>query len=54
MSNDFTPLSPDDFFLPLGADTTVPDVDIINVSEVAKSLLRIKTDKAVGPEEMPN
>ena len=34
VSNDFTPLSPDDTLLPPGADTAVPDVYIIKVSEV--------------------
>ena len=54
VSNDFTPLSPNDTFLPPGADTTISDTYIINVSEVAKSLSRVKTEEAVGPDEIPN
>ena len=54
VSNDFTPLSPNDTFLSPEADTTIPDAYIINVNEVAKSLSRVKTDKAVGPDEIPN
>ena len=40
--------------LPPGADTTIPDAYIINVSEVAKSISRVKIDKAVGPDDIPN
>ena len=54
MWNYVTPLSPNDTFLPPAADITIPDAYIINVSEVAKSLSRVKTDKAVGPDGIPN
>ena len=50
----FTPLSPDDTFLPLGADSSVPDTYIISVAEVSDSLSRIKTNNAAGPDEIPN
>ena len=51
---DFTPLSSDDTFLPLGAGTSISDTYIISVTEVANSLSRIKTNKAAGPVEMQN
>ena len=54
MSNDFTPLSPNDTFLPPGADNAIPGAYFINVSKVDKSLSRVKTDKAVGPDGTPN
>jgi len=54
MTTDFTPLSPDDTFLPLGADTSVPDTYIISVAEVTDSLSRIKTNIAAVPDEIPN
>ena len=54
VTNDFPPLSPLDEFLSPGADTTVLYAYIINVDEVAKSLSRIKTHKATGPDEIPN
>ena len=54
MTTDFTPLSPDDTFLPLGADTSVPDTYIISVAEVTDSLSRINTNKAASPDEIPN
>ena len=53
-TTDFTPLSPDDTFLPLGAGTSAPDTYIISVAEVSDSLSRIKTNKAAGPDETPN
>ena len=52
--DEFLPLLPVDEFLPPGADTTVPDAYIINGDEVAKSLSRIKTHTAPGPDEIPN
>ena len=54
VTTDFIPLSPDDTFLPLGADTSVPDTYIISVAEVTDSLSRINTNKAAGPDEIPN
>ena len=53
VTSDFTSLSPDDTFLPLGADTSVR---IISVAEVGltDSLSRIKTNKAAGPDEIHN
>ena len=42
------PMTP---FLPPGADFTIPDAYII---DVAKSLSRVKTDIAVGPDGTPN
>ena len=54
MTTDFTTLSLDDTLLPLGADTSVPDTYVISVAEVTDSLSRIKTNKAAGPDEIPN
>ena len=54
VTKDFPPLLSIDEFLPPGADTAVPDAYIINVDEVAISLSRIKTNKATGPDEIPN
>ena len=54
VTTDFIHLSPDDTFLPVGADTSVPDTYIISVAEVTESLSRIKTNKAAGPDEIPN
>ncbi len=54
VTTDFTPLSPDNTFLLVGADTSVPDTYVISVAEVTDSLSRIKTNKAAGPDEIPN
>ena len=54
MTTDFTPLSPDDTFLLLGANTSVQDSYIISRSEVVNLLSRIKANKAAGPDETRN
>ncbi|KAK2176108.1 hypothetical protein NP493_682g00000 [Ridgeia piscesae] len=54
VTTNFTQLSPDDTFLPLGAVTSVPDTYIISVAEVTDSISWIKTKKAAGPDETPN
>ena len=53
VTTDFTAQSPDDIFLPLGADTPVPDSYIISVTAVANSLSRIKPNKAAARTKYP-
>ncbi|KAK2176530.1 hypothetical protein NP493_657g00006 [Ridgeia piscesae] len=54
VTTDFTPLSSDDTFLPLEADTSIPDTYIISVAEVTDSPSGIKTNKAAGPDKISN
>ena len=51
---DFRPLTPEDSFIPLNSDCAVPGMFTISVSDVERELMKVHTDKAVGPDSVPN
>jgi len=51
---EFTPLAEEDRFTPPGCDLSVSDRYIISVTDVERELRKVRTDKAVGPDRIPN
>ena len=49
---EFTPLA--DEFNPPGCNIAVPDRYVISVTDVEKELMKVRTDKAVGPDRIRN
>ncbi len=54
VSNSFEPLTSDDYFTISQETQPIPDRYIISVAQVEKSLSCINTQKAVGPDSIPN